>query len=513
MSSTSLLPSVLYTIGVKRKTISPSQSLVAYQMTTTTPKTHPFEKWGRWIAFVSAIFNCLSAGSIVLFSLWAPVFQQKLGYSQMQVNAISIAGELGLYLPVPIFGYICDQLGPNKLSILAAALFGSGYSLASLAFSGDFAYQYMVIAFALVGMGTSAMYFSAITTCAKNFTSNRGLALSAPIASFGLSGLWQSQLVSRVFVDKTGAVMVNAVFVAYSIYLVFVGMVGGLLLQVFPEEQVSEPAEYYEGGEDEEEGRLLRSEATSYGASISCDSVDSIIDDKGWVNNATRSFLLDKTMWLFATGVFLVTGPGEAFINNMGSLVLSLTPPTTTSVHIDPATHVSLIAVSSTAGRIIAGVISDYLAPPSSHTVRSSRPHCSRIVFLLFSGAIFLMAHLLLASGYIQLHPSKFWIISSSIGAGYGATFTLAPTVVSVVWGTENFGTNWGMVCMTPALGATVYGVVYASVYDEHAGDDGRCFGEGCYARAFGMMAMGTVVAIVGWVYAWRTWKKRGVIV
>lgn len=434
----------------------------------------------------------------------------------MQVNAISIAGELGLYLPVPIFGYICDQLGPDRLSILSAAFFGSGYALASLAFSSDFTYQCMVIAFALVGMGTSAMYFSAVTTCAKNFTSSRGLALSFPIASFGLSGLWQSQLVSRVFVDASGAVMVNAVFVAYSVYLIFVGLLGGVLLQVFPEEVVSGEVdeEYYdEEEEDEEEGRLLREEETSYGTSISCESVDSIIDDKLWINNATRSFLLDKTMWLFATGVFLVTGPGEAFINNMGSLVLSLTPPTTTSTQIDPATHVSLIAISSTAARIIAGVVSDYLAPPACRAVHSSRPRCSRMAFLLFSGTLLLMAHLLLASGYIQLHPSQFWIVSSSIGAGYGATFTLAPTVVSVVWGTENFGTNWGMVCMTPALGATAYGVIYASVYDEHAGDDGRCFDHGCYAKTFGMMAVGTLVAMAGWVYAWRMWKKRGVVV
>ncbi|KAI5842901.1 major facilitator superfamily domain-containing protein [Morchella snyderi] len=484
-------------------------------MTAKTSITHSFQKWGRWIAFGYAIFSCLSSGSITLYSLWAPAFQQKLGYSQMQVNAISIAGELGLYLPVPIFGYICDQLGPNRLSILAAAFFGSGYALASFAFSGDFAYQYMVIAFALIGMGTSAMYFSGITTCAKNFTRSRGLALSFPIASCGLSGFWQSQLVSRVFVDASGAVMVNAVFVAYSVYLIFVGLVGGVLLQVFPEEIVSGEVdeEYYDEEEEGgEEGRLIREEP-SYGTSISCDSVDSIIDDKRWINNATRSFLLDKTVWLFATGVFLLTGPCEAFMNNMGSLVLSLTPPAITSAHINPATHVSLLAIFSTAARIISGVVSDYLAPPVGHSVHSSRPRCSRMVFLLLTGTLLLVAHLLLASGYIQLHSSQFWIISSSIGAGYGATFTLAPTVVSVVWGTENFGTNWGMVCMTPALGATVYGVIYASVYDEHAGDDGRCFDQGCYAKTFGIMAVGTLVAMAGWVYAWRMWKKRGVVV
>lgn len=41
----------------------------------------------------------MCAGSILLFSLWAPVFQNRLGYSQTQVNFISMAGELGMYLP------------------------------------------------------------------------------------------------------------------------------------------------------------------------------------------------------------------------------------------------------------------------------------------------------------------------------------------------------------------------------------------------------------------------------
>jgi len=41
----------------------------------------------------------LCAGSLLLFSLWAPIFQDKLGYSQLQINGISIAGEIGMYIP------------------------------------------------------------------------------------------------------------------------------------------------------------------------------------------------------------------------------------------------------------------------------------------------------------------------------------------------------------------------------------------------------------------------------
>lgn len=36
------------------------------------------------------------------------------------------------------------------------------------------------------------------------------------------------------------------------------------------------------------------------------------------------------------------------------------------------------------------------------------------------------------------------------VGIGYGGIFTLAPTVVSVVWGIGGFGRNWGILTFTP---------------------------------------------------------------
>lgn len=409
---------------------------------------------------------------------------------------------------VPIFGYICDNFGPHKLSLLAGSFFGIGYLLASLSYSHNLPYQVMVFAFTLIGMGTSSLYFTGITTCAKNFTRNRGIALSLPIASVGLSGLWMSQFVSRVFVGEGGTLMVSAAFTTFAVFLPGVGIVGGLCLQVFPAEE--------EGGVGEGEGeRLLPGDGEERGVEL----VDSA-EDKRWINIATRDFLKDKAMWWFTIGVFLAIGPGEAFINNMGSIIQSLYPPSTASAHIDPANHISIIATTSTIARISIGILSDYLAPsinpPLTQSSRSFRPRCSRITLLIATSCLLLIAHLLLTFTPLRFLTSYFWLISALVGAGYGAVFTIAPTIVSVVWGTENFGTNWGIVITTPAVGATVYGLLYARVYDDHAGVDGKCWGGECYRGAFGVMAVGTVVAVAGWLWAWKGrggWKERGVVV
>lgn len=90
----------------------------------------------------------------------------RLKYSQAAVNYISIAAELGLYLPVPVFGYLCDRYGPRPPALLAGAFFGVGYLMAAFAYKsgpppqlgGDgWPFWSMVLAFVLIGMGTSCM--------------------------------------------------------------------------------------------------------------------------------------------------------------------------------------------------------------------------------------------------------------------------------------------------------------------------------------------------------------------
>lgn len=215
---------------------------------------------------------------------------------------------------VPLFGYICDKLGPGKLSVLSSGFFGPAYLLAAYAFIHRLPYQVMVIAFVAIGSGTSSMYFAGVTTCAKNFTGNRGVAISLPIAAFGLSSLWLSQLVSRFFVDNTtGELMIGNIFLSFSGFLILIGLSGAVGLTVVDEAGEAPSAAEREG--------LLEagSNGPVYGGIGGHDtrSIMDSDDQKAWVNREAWEFLNDKTMWWFAAGVFLVTGPGEAFINNV----------------------------------------------------------------------------------------------------------------------------------------------------------------------------------------------------
>ncbi|KAL9609276.1 MAG: hypothetical protein Q9167_005945 [Letrouitia subvulpina] len=514
----------------------------------------------KYTSFACSILNCLCAGSITAYSLYGPLFQSRLHYSQYQVNEVSTVAELAMYLPVPLFGYLCDRYSPRPLSLLSGILFGVGYLLAALNFShgpkndGGWPFAVIIVAFVGVGMGTSGMYLSAVTTSAKNFGRGkyRGLALAIPIAAFGLSGMWQSQVGSRLLYERQGErqgeVNVYQYFIFLSGLLFAVGVVGAFGLNVVNEEELIDEAvsELGRSGLLEDSLLIRRSvlhdNSNGYGTvesspTISNDasSATSANSDsyngkyrqsleqarlKTWLlNTETRYFLADKTMWLVAAGFFLVTGPGEAFINNVGTIINTLYPPPSTGPPSSnsPATHVSTIALTSTLARLLTGTLSDILAP-TQDPGRSSPVSVSRTTFLLFSTILFSLGQLLLASGLIQTYPSVFILVSALVGLGYGAVFSLTPIIVSVVWGVENFGTNWGIVAVVPAAGAAVWGTIYAAVYDAAAkpidgGDDRLCYGLKCYAGTFWGMAGCSWLAVGLWGWASRVWRRRDIFV
>ena len=315
----------------------------------------------KYASFASAILSCLCAGSITAYSLYGPLFLKHLRYSQFQVNAVSTTAELAMYLPVPLFGYLCDRYNPRPLSLGAGIFFGVGYLLAALTYhagppqsEGGWPFAVMVVAFVGVGMGTSCMYLSAVATCAKNFGTgkHKGLALALPIAAFGLSGMWQSQVGSHFFArkedERNGDVDVFRYFLFLAGLLFAVGLVGAVGLRVVGEEELIASAvdELERDGLLEDNRHLQRSllhdgeNGNGYGTlspnphDAEASSLASKLHDSegalkktALLNTETRIFLTDPTMWLLAAGFFLTTGPGEAFINNLGTIVHTLYHP------------------------------------------------------------------------------------------------------------------------------------------------------------------------------------------
>jgi len=545
----------------------------------------------RYVAFASAILSCLCAGSITAYSLYGHLFQERLRYTQIQVNLVVIGAELALYLPVSVFGFLCDRYGPAPLSFISGILFAVGYLLAAFTYKSGakdiYGYTHergwplsvMVIAFVIIGMATTLMYLSAVTTCAKNFGKgkHKGLALASPIAAFGLSGMWQSQVGEKLLYERRpnghrGDVDVFKFFLFLAFTLLAVGLLGTVLLKIVDEEDlIDEAVEELERSGLLEDSEFFRGSDRNYGSfgNISDEEVaaaqafenakaleEEEARKKTWLlNEETRRFLKDHTMWWLAAGFFFVSGtfilsiesfeshniigPGEAFITNLGTIIGTLYPPIANPnvVPTTAATHVSIVAITSTVARILLGTLTDVLAPSStghhygsaanslaSLPPRQSRFTISRVTFLIGSAILLSLGQILLAAGAIQNHAERFWLVSTLIGSGYGALFSLTPLIISVIWGVENFGTNWGIVAMVPAAGATVWGIIYSNVYQwaadndalsgERAEGDVLCYGKQCYATTFWAMALSVWIGCAFWLWAWKGpggWSRRGI--
>ncbi|GIJ86260.1 putative monocarboxylate transporter mch1 [Aspergillus pseudoviridinutans] len=540
----------------------------------------------RVCSFVVGVISCLGAGSITAFSLYGHLFLTRLHYTQLQVNAVSIAAEISMYLPVPLFGYLCDRYSPSPLALLSGLVFGGGYLLAAFAYrSGPlpdaggegWPFWVMVVAFVAIGMATSCMYLAAVTTCAKNFGrgKHKGIMLAVPIAGFGLSGMWQSQLATYLLCERRedgsrGDVDVFRYFLFLALFLFCLGIIGTFGLRIVDEEEdkyideaveelersgLLEESEFFrprsevqaaygtfseaaDGDAPEPELSLTLSEEEREAARLEKEREEEERRKKNWLLNfETRLFLQDQTMWWLALGFFLVTGPGEAYINNLGTIIQTLTPelypPNAPPPAGLPSTHVTTIALTSTIARLLTGSLSDFFAPPATHLFpanmeagrpsslsgsTTNRPTLSRLAFLLPSAVLLSLGYLLLSSPLPLQHPGLTHITTALIGLGYGSAFSLVPIIISVVWGVENFGTNWGIVAMVPAAGAAMWGIIYSRGYQDatdggNGSADGQCYGWRCY----GFWAVGCTlsvwVAVVAWMLAWRGWRRRGVVV
>ena len=183
---------------------------------------------------------------------------------------------------------------------------------------------------------------------------------------------------------------------------------------------------------------------------------------------------------------------------------------------LDPSRHISTLALSSTMGRLAAGLISDYISLPSRQFPVSRMP-----LFLLLV-LFHVLALFLLSYAPISWLRSWFSIGSILIGMSYGGIFTLAPTIVSIVWGIGGFGRNWGILTCTPgismptniiliiALGAIIFGLLYAYVYDLHSpSPPAVCNGRKCWQLTLVSAGWGGLIAMVIFLLVWQNWRKR----
>lgn len=451
------------------------------------------------MSFASAILNCLVAGSVSVFALYAAQLQTHLGYSSLQLNAIGIACQLGLYLTVPVVGFVCDVRGPRTCSLYAAILILPSYIVASLAYDNRWQPWVLVACYACLGSATVALYMSGLSTVAKNHPNSRGSSMAVVTASFGLSGLWETQVVDHFYRSQTtGDINMRSMYLSFAFLLSATGLLSACTLRIVSPTNDVPYSDMERIAPDSHEADDDEDEANEQTALL---SHSAILEPSIKLSQAERmkTFLKDHSSWWYFLAFILLAGPGEVFTTNLGSMYQSLVISREEIGTMSASSQVSIFALSSTIGRLFFGALCD---------VPSKSPITARMCVLILTAALITFGFFFLAN-FSSI--STYWISAVSIGAGYGGLFTVYPAIISIVWGTENFATFWGCLATAPAVGSTTFGILYAKLYDKVSAGQGHglCQGRECFKLSTLWFTASNVAGVCILIFATMVWRRR----
>lgn len=129
------------------------------------------------------------------------------------------------------------------------------------------------------------------------------------------------------------------------------------------------------------------------------------------------------------------------------------------------ARQVSAISLCNFSGRIIIGLLSDWLVN------RTASP-ANRVWLLVVVTTLALASQLLAAfPGAISTVDSLF-AISTLTGLAYGTLFGVCPTLVFEWFGMKHFSQNYGFVSLSPVVAGNIFNLLFGRIYDSHVPSD-----------------------------------------
>ncbi|KAF5337303.1 hypothetical protein D9611_002979 [Ephemerocybe angulata] len=485
----------------------------------TNSKTPAIYSLPRLTTLLTSLLVALASGTNYVYSAYAPQMGARLNITHTALNIVALAGNFGVYTTGPIWGRIVDTRGPRILLCSAFVFLLGGYmgirylydrglekgqdSLGLLGFCALVVFSY------LTGAGGNGGLTSSVNSTAKSFPDQmRGITTGLVISGFGLSAFLFSTISRSFFAGNTSSFL----------FLLAVGTASPMILGFFlikpiplpPHEK--RPHSHEPVPERAESGILERNDSRSPLLSGRGDEDDDEEDDsappspRGYVAEAglspdhrrrerdvelspqrhlrslpedverpthTRDMsrgaalahdvlpnIYGMKLWkssdfyLLFSILSLLSGTGLMYINNVGSMSQALYA--FKNPKYDPveaarwqSTQVSSISLMNCAGRILIGVISDF----GKNRFDIPRSYC----LVLVSLACFISQ---IVTARVD-HVTDLWLASSVLGLGYGAVFSLLPTVCMEWFGMTHFSENWGYLSMSPMIAGNLFSLVF----------------------------------------------------
>jgi len=440
----------------------------------------------------------LVSGSMYGYGRYARDLKDVLQLNQFQLERFGILLDTGNYMGHPLTGYIYDHYGPQISCVSGAAIVFLSYGmihwtvvhqgttddsswLASLPGVLD-------VGFFMVGLGTGLGYIAALASTTKTFRSTPRLSLAVGVVASGYA------LCSTLVGLSYGWLGLEHFFLFWAVLIGVVNLLGAVTYENQDEgdsgsdddsnsSPLKSPARSSttsstESDTDEEEDYSDVEQAGSYQASEeSPHRVEISVVHHEPASQQSWSALCSVDFWILFCAFACCTGCGLFIINNVSTMVQSMGGQDT-----DAGRLVILLSFANCFGRIFIGSLAD-------------RPQMSKLVLL--GSASLVMAGALFLSAYIPPQHAQLALLATVtlVASAYGGSWVLAVGILSDWFGTRDFGKNYGILAMGPALSGMIFNSASAWLYEQNTSHDSVvCVGPSCYHGAFQLTGAAALV-------------------
>ncbi|CAD6341599.1 unnamed protein product [Miscanthus lutarioriparius] len=515
---------------------------------------------GRWfMLFASTMIMSMSGGAYI-FGAYSKALKALLEYDQDTLNTISFSKNIGISLGI-VSGLINEVTPPWVVLLAGAAMNLAGYLLVHHAISIPGAARPPVWLMCFyIFLGAISQTFAstgALVTSVKNFPNDRGIVLGMLLGYAGFSGAiftqlyrafgggedgatlllilaWLPTVVSLLFSftvrviprsrstaatamglgrERKGVLGFLGVSVLIGIYLLvlnvvevkvsrlpthvyhitntlllFILVIGPLIIVV--KQEYHHTYTLQPPPPPTTPSSSAPSSSLKQDVSIRCPAMG-----EQEINYSVLQALCSKHMLLLFVTTACGIGGIMTVVDNMSQIGQSLGHSQRTISML-----VSLVSLSNYAGRVLAGLGSDYVV----ECYKLPRPLALTVTLLL---AFF--GHLLIAMGL----RDALYAASLIMGFCLGSIWTVLFAVVSEVFGLKHFSTLYNLSTLASPVGSYVLSVQVAGrMYDHEAQRQGHlrqdlaCVGVQCFRASFEIIAGVTLLGmVVSLVMTWRT--------
>lgn len=480
------------------------------------------------------MFVSLVAGTPYLYGFYSPQLVQRVGLSTSDAATISVAVNIGSGLGGLPAGLLIDRAGPQISIVLGSLCIFSGYFSLNKIFNHKIGNLPIIcVLMALVGFGSVTSFFAGLKAAQANFPNHRGSAGAIPVGAYGLAATLFSLIAAKFFKGDAGELLA---FLAY--FCGSVAFLGSWFVHVFPlatelppdavavlvnmsrSRSLKGSFSFWGIGSrtprssvsllltDQrpfvEQMRLLSQALAHKDSSVSLNNANSVFIESTSAQEAeplthsnkssqapsieatnlapqgsieTIKFLLkNKTFLTHYVILSLLSGVCQMYIYTVGFIIRAQF--NYSGLKGNPAglqaVQVSTISLASFAGRVVSGVVSDYIYK----TLRAQR----QWVIVCTICLVFVSQILLIYANGIH----GITVISMVIGFGYGILNGTYPAIMADEFGSDSFTTAWGLACSGPLLILFTLEKYFGYIYDSHSDENGACFeGNLCYRGAF----------------------------